>query len=99
MSRRAPNAVTLSFRNGLTPVKQAEFDAWYEAGDNAALADWQCEIRHSDAMLRAGRCMLTILDDAETKAESLSVEIYEVISPVHALLKRVCLNSVKHLKV
>jgi len=50
-------------------------------------------------MERAGRCMLSILDDAEAKAESLSVEIYEVISPVHALLKRVCLNAVKHLKV
>ena len=99
LSRRAPNAVTLSFRNGLAPVKQEEFDAWYEAGDNAALADWQIAIRRSDAMVRAGRCMLSILDDAETKAESLSVEIYEVISPVHALLKRVCLNSVKHLKV
>ena len=99
MSRRAPNAVTLSFRNGLAPVKQAEFDTWYEAGDNAALADWQIAIRRSDAMVRAGRCMLSILDDAETKSESLSVEIYEVISPVHALLKRVCLNSVKHLKV
>ena len=43
--------------------------------------------------------LLKGLEDAETKAESLSVEIYEVISPVHALLKRVCLNSVKHLKV
>ena len=99
LARRAPNAVTLSFRDGLTPVKKAKFDVWYEAGDNAALMDWQLAIRHSDAMERAGRCMLSILDDAEAKAESLSVEIYEVISPVHALLKRVCLNAVKHLKV
>ena len=50
-------------------------------------------------MERAGGCMLSILDDAEIKAESLSFEIFAVISPVHALLKRVCLNSVKHLKV
>lgn len=99
LGRRAPNAVTLSFRDGLKPVKQAEFDAWYETGDNAALANWQTEIRHSDAMERAGRRMLSILDDAEVKAESLSVELSEVISPVHALLKRVCLNSVKLLKV
>ena len=99
LSRRAPNAVTLSFRDGLTPVKRSEFDAWYEAGDNAALSVWQAAIRQSDAMERAGRRMLSILDDAEAKAESLSIEISEVISPVHALLKRVCLNSVKHLKV
>ena len=99
LARRAPNAVTLSFRDGLTPAKQTKFDVWYEAGDNAALTDWQLAIRQSDAMQRAGRCMLTILDDAEAKAESLSVEIYEVISPVHALLKRVCLNAVKNLKV
>ena len=99
LARRAPNAVTLSFRDGLTPAKQTKFDVWYKAGDNGALTDWQLAMRQSDAMQRAGRCMLTILDDAEAKAESLSVEIYEVISPVHALLKRVCLNSVKHLKV
>ena len=53
----------------------------------------------SHAVKHAGRCMLSVLLDAETKAESLSVEIYEVISPVHSLVKRVCLNSVKHLKV
>jgi geranylgeranyl pyrophosphate synthase len=99
LARRAPNAVTLSFRDCLSPTEQAKFDSWYEAGDNAALFDWQVTIRESDAMERAGRCMLSILEDAERKAESLSVEIYEVISPVHALLKRVCLNSVKNLKV
>jgi len=99
LARRAPNAVTLSFRDCLSVPEKAKFDVWYEAGDNAALLDWQAAIRKSDAMERAGRCMLSILDDAETKAESLSVGIYEVISPVHALLKRVCLNSVKHLKV
>ena len=37
LARRAPNAVTLSFRDGLSPAKQAKFDVWYEAGDNAAL--------------------------------------------------------------
>ena len=99
LARRAPNAVTLSFRDCLTPAEQAAFDQWYEAGDNAALADWQDAIRSSQAMQHAGRCMLSVLHDAEAKAESLSVEIYEVISPVHALVKRVCLNSVKHLKV
>ena len=99
LARRAPKAVTLSFRDCLSPTEQAKFDLWYEAGDNAALFDWQVTIRESDAMERAGRCMLSILEDAERKAESLSVEIYEVISPVHALLKRVCLNSVKNLKV
>jgi geranylgeranyl pyrophosphate synthase len=99
LARRAPNAVTLSFRDCLTPAEQAVFDQWYEVGDNAALADWQDAIRSSQAMQHAGRCMLSILHDAEAKAESLSVEIYEVITPVHALVKRVCLNSVKHLKV
>ena len=99
LARRAPNAVTLSFRDCLSPAEKAKFDLWYEAGDNAALFDWHVAIRESDAMERAGRCMLSILEDAEKKAESLSVEIYEVISPVHALLKRVCLNSVKNLKV
>jgi geranylgeranyl pyrophosphate synthase len=99
LARRAPNAVTLSFRDCLTAAERAAFDQWYEAGDNAALADWQDAIRASQAMQHAGRCMLSVLHDAEVKAESLSVEIYEVISPVHALVKRVCLNSVKHLKV
>ena len=91
--------MTICFRDCLTAAEQAKFDRWYEAGDNAALPDWRAAIRKSNAMERAGCCMLSILDDAEKKAESLSVEIYEVISPVHALLKRVCLNSVKNLKV
>jgi geranylgeranyl pyrophosphate synthase len=99
LARRAPNAVTLSFRDCLSAAEKAAFDQWYEAGDNAALADWQDAIMSSHAVKHAGRCMLSVLLDAETKAESLSVEIYEVISPVHALVKRVCLNSVKHLKV
>ena len=99
LARRAPNAVTLSFRDCLSAAEKAAFDQWYEAGDNAALAGWQDAIRASQAMQHAGRCMLSVLHDAEAKAESLSVEIYEVISPVHALVKRVCLNSVKHLKV
>ena len=41
LSRRAPNAVTLSFRDGLTPVNKPNLTLWYEAGDNAALEDWQ----------------------------------------------------------
>ena len=50
-------------------------------------------------MKNAGHCMLAILNEAEARAESLSVEIFEVIGPVNALVKRVCVNSVKHLKV
>jgi geranylgeranyl pyrophosphate synthase len=99
LGRRAPNAVTLSFRDCLSATEQAKFDVWYEAGDNVVLMDWQAAISKSDATEHAGRYMMSILDDAETKVESLSAEIYEVISPVHALVKRVCLNSVKHLKV
>ena len=37
LARRAPNAVTLSFRDCLSAPSKAEFDVWYEAGDNAAL--------------------------------------------------------------
>jgi len=99
LARRAPNAVTLSFRDGLTPTERAAFDGWYAAGDNAALADWQRAITDSDAIMRAARCMMSILDNAEDKAESLSLEISHVISPVHALVKRVCLNAVKHLEI
>ena len=57
---------------------------------------WNAAIKSSNAVQHAWEHMLAILDDAETKADSLSVEIYEVISPVHALVKRVCLNSAKH---
>ena len=99
LGRRAPNAVTLSFRDRLSATDQAKFNAWYKAGNNAALMDWHAAITKSGATEHAGRYMMSILDDAETKAESFSAEIYEVITPVHALVKRVCLNSVKHLKV
>ena len=99
LARRAPNAVTLSFRDGLSLAERADFDRWYQAGSNAALTDWQIAIKNSAAMKNAGHCMLAILNEAEARAESLSVEIFEVIGPVNALVKRVCLNSVKHLKV
>jgi geranylgeranyl pyrophosphate synthase len=99
LARRAPNAVTLSFRDCLKDVEQVEFDRWYETGNNVALAVWQAAIRDSNAKENAGRCMMAILDNAEARADTLSVEICEVISPVHTLVKNVCLNSVKHLKV
>jgi geranylgeranyl pyrophosphate synthase len=99
LARRAPNAVTLSFRDCLPAARRSDFDAWYAAGDNSNIADWQAAITASEAVPRAARCMLAILEDAETKADSLTVEISEVISPVHALVKRVCLNSVKHFRV
>ena len=99
LARRAPNAVILSFRDGLSSERRQEFDIWYETGDNISLRKWQMEISKSDAAASAGRCMLSILQEAEAKAQSLSEEIYEVITPVHALLKRVCLNAIKNLKV
>jgi geranylgeranyl pyrophosphate synthase len=99
LARRTPNAVILSFRNNLTADKRADFDRWYDAGDNAALASWQLAIAGSDAIPQAAKCMLEILKNADAKAGTIPSEIFEVIKPVHVVLKRVCLNSVQHIKV
>jgi geranylgeranyl pyrophosphate synthase len=99
LARRAPNAVILSFRNELATSKRADFDRWYDTRDNAALTSWQLAIARSDAIPQAAKCMLDILKNADAKAGAIPCEIFEVIKPVHDILKRVCLNSVQHIRV
>ncbi len=99
LGRRTPNAVTLSFRNNLSTIERSDFDRWYNSRNNAALASWQRAIAASNAIPFATDCMFDILRNAEMKANSLSSEVFEVISPVHALIKRVCINSVQRTRV
>ena len=48
LARRAPNAVTLSFIDGLDTDKKARFNDWYHSGDTTDLTSWQAKILSSE---------------------------------------------------
>ena len=52
------------------------------------------KILNSRAIEIASRLMLTLLSDAELKANTFPLKLFEVVTPVHALIKRVCASSV-----
>jgi geranylgeranyl pyrophosphate synthase len=96
LARRAPNAVTLSFFDGLKSAEQAKFNDWYKSGDTAELTYWRGQILTSKAMTTASGRMFATLDRAASRARDLSAEISEVITPVHGLIMRVCETASKN---
>jgi len=96
LARRAPNAVTLSFIDGLDTDEKARFNDWYHSGDTADLASWQAHILDSDAMEAASNRMFATLDRATHHAIDLSAEISEVVTPVHGLIMRACATASKN---
>ena len=96
LARRAPNAVTLSFIDGLTKDEKARFNDWYHSGDTDDLASWQAHILGSDAMQAASNRMFATLDRATHHASDLSAEISEVVTPVHGLIMRACATASKN---
>jgi geranylgeranyl pyrophosphate synthase len=96
LARRAPNAVTLSFIDGLNTDDKARFNDWYHSGDTDDLALWQARILDSDAMKAASNRMFATLDRATHHASDLSAEISEVVTPVHGLIMRACSTASKN---
>jgi geranylgeranyl pyrophosphate synthase len=96
LARRAPNAVTLSFIDGLNTDDKARFNDWYHSGDTDDLALWQARILDSDAMKAASNHMFATLDRATHHASDLSAEISEVVTPVHGLIMRACSTASKN---
>ena len=96
LARRAPNAVTLSFIDGLTKDEKARFNDWYHSGGTDDLASWQAHILDSDAMKAASNRMFATLDRATHHASDLSAEISEVVTPVHGLIMRACATASKN---
>ena len=94
LARRSPSAVTLSFMGALCADEQVAFENWYNSNDNCQLEIWQNKVLNSRAIEIASRLMLTLLSDAELKANTFPLKLFEVVTPVHALIKRVCASSV-----
>ena len=94
LARRAPNAVIVLYRQNLTPVQAIAFDDWFLSDDNTALCVWQQQILKSDALALSAHHMHKTLDQTVRYAQVLPAELAEVIAPVQALLKQVCLKSV-----
>ena len=94
LARRAPNAVIVLYRQNLTPVQAIAFDDWFLSDDNAALCAWQQQILRSDAMALSAHQMHKTFDQTVYYAQVLPAGLSEVIAPVQALLKQVCLKSV-----
>jgi geranylgeranyl pyrophosphate synthase len=94
LARRAPNAVIVLYRQNLTSLRANAFDDWFLSDDNADLCIWQQQILKSDAMALSAHHMHKTLDQAVRYAQVLPAGLAEVIAPVQALLKEVCLKSV-----
>ena len=96
LARRAPNAVTLSFIDGLSKDEKARFNDWYHSGDTVDLTLWQAHILGSDAIEAASNRMFATLDRATHQASDLSAEISEALTPVHGLIMRACATASKN---
>ena len=90
LARRAPNAVTLSFVDKLDGNERMLFEQWYKSGDIKELAAWRDRILHSVAIEAAADRMFATLDRAEQKAAQLSVELFDVTTPVQKLINQTC---------
>ena len=90
LARRAQNAVTLSFVDKLDADERVIFEQWYKSGDIKDLAAWRDRVLHSVAIEAASDRMFATLDRAEQKAESLSVELSDVTTPVQKLINQAC---------
>ena len=90
LARRAPNAVTLSFVDKLDGNERMLFEQWYKSGDIKELAAWRDRILHSVAIEAAADRMFATLDRAEQKAAQLSVELFDVTTPVQKLINQAC---------
>ena len=94
LARRAPNAVIVLYRAELSDGCGAAFDAWFAGGSNVGLHEWQRNVLASDALAQSAHQMHRVLAQTERFAKQLPVGLAEVISPVQAMLKQVCLKSV-----
>ena len=88
--------MTLSFVDKLDADERVIFEQWYKSGDIKDLAAWRDRVLHSVAIETASDRMFATLDRAEQKAESLSVELSDVTTPVQKLINEACTAACTH---
>lgn len=94
LARRAPNAVIVLYRQNLSADQGAAFDYWSASGAKADLGFWKQDILNSGAMTQSIQQMHRAFNKATRAGEDLPSGLSEAVSPVQALLKQVCLESV-----
>jgi geranylgeranyl pyrophosphate synthase len=94
LARRAPNAVIVLYRQNLSADQGAAFDNWSASGAKADLGFWKQDILNSGAMTQSIQQMHRAFNKATRAGEDLPSGLSEAVSPVQALLKQVCLESV-----
>ena len=94
LARRSPNGVTVIYRQMLSTPEQMRFDSWYRTSCNSLLEDWRDKIIASEALNTTTRKMHEVFCDCEQLAEELPAELYEIISPLHIMVKQVCEKSI-----
>lgn len=95
LSRRAPNAVIVLFRDSLDNISKARFDNWYITGSKENYQQWQEQILISPAMEIATIRMQELIDDSEQLVEKLPNELVEVIIPIQKMIQHECQKSIK----
>lgn len=94
LTRRAPNAIVVLYRQGLTGKSAASFDEWYISGSTSNIQKYHEDILKSEATVQSAYKMQEILKKSDSLVTTLPTGFLEAIYPVRALLEEVCMKSI-----
>ncbi len=93
LARRAPNAVVVTYREGLRTEKLMVFDNWYSSRSEVGFQSWRSDVLSSEAMLQTALRMQDNLSHASHLASKMPSALSEAVLPVQLLLQQVCLKA------
>jgi|TARA_B110000208_G_scaffold58806_1_gene76878 geranylgeranyl pyrophosphate synthase len=93
LSRRAPNAVVVIYRESLLSEQLIAFDDWYGSGSNLAFVSWRRRILSSQAMAQSAHRMQKCLSKTAHLAKEMPMALSEAVLPIQILLRQVCLKA------
>ena len=86
LTRNAPNAVYISFRNTLAQEHCDAFDLWRHSGRPDGLDDWLARIAETDAEARAAKLMQAHLKSVDRQCAALSPDVGAMLLPIFSYL-------------
>jgi octaprenyl-diphosphate synthase len=93
LSRRAPNAVVVIYRESLLSEQLIAFDDWYGSGSNLDFVSWKGRILSSQAMAQSAHRMQKCLSKTAHLAKEMPMALSEAVLPIQILLRQVCLKA------
>ena len=93
LSRRAPNAVVVIYRESLSAEQLIVFDDWYSSRSNTTFESWRHEILSSQAMVQSAHRMQKCLSKTAHLAKEMPMVLSEAVLPIQILLRQVCLKA------